>query len=85
MNRMQEIEARVINKSGNSSGVGTGMRIPGMKIGTQISPGGPRYEDVIWLIEKVKKCKEFIRTATYEKKEDMFVGQKLIEEIDAGK
>ena len=56
-----------------------------MKIGTQISPGGPTYEDVMWLIEKVKTLKTFIRSATYQKEDDTHMALKLIEDIEKGK
>lgn len=61
------------------------MQIPGMKIGTQISPGGPSYEDITWLIEKVQKVKAFISSASFSKKEDLMQAEMLFKEIEDGK
>lgn len=79
MTRIMRILAQVVNKSGNPSGVSAGnMRIPGMKIGTQISPGGPSYEDIVWLTEKIDRCKDLLgRIGTQE-------AQEIIKEIDEG-
>lgn len=62
MTRLETIRSRVIQKSHQEASVGTGkMRIPGMKIGTQMAPGGPTYEDVMWLLEKIEKAKEILK------------------------
>lgn len=86
MERLKQIEARIVNKAGNPSGVSAGnMKIPGMKIGTQMTPGGPTFEDLVWLIEKVKAMKNFIRTATYEKDDDKHMALKIAEDVENGK
>ena len=86
MNRVEEIKVKVENKAGKESGISSGgMHIPGMKIGTQMSPGGPTFEDVIFLVEKIQKCKAFISTAEYSTKEDLNKAKNLFKEIEEGK
>lgn len=85
MNRIQEIKARVVNVANRETSVGAGkMRIPGMKIGSQMSPAGPKLEDVVWMAEKLEKAAEFLKTAVYEKEDDMHTAQKMVYEIEGG-
>lgn len=86
MGRIEDIQSRVDMKAGSEGRVGSGgMRIPGMKIGTQIAPGGPTFEDVMFLIDKVQKCKAFISTANYSNKEDMEKARVIFNEIESGR
>lgn len=86
MKRLIEIKARIIQKSGNQSGVSAGnMKIPGMKIGTQISPGGPTYEDIAWLIEKVELARIFMLSCKFERETDRLSSEKIIHDIDNGR
>ena len=86
MDRLADIKSRVIQKSGNQSGLSTGkMKIPGMKIGTQIAPGAPSWEDILWLAEKVEKLKDFMRGCGYSNIPDRDGAWKLIREVEGGK
>ena len=85
MDKLNTIEAKVLNKAGKETEVSDkNMRIPGMKIGTQMSPGAPSYEDIMWLVSTVKKCRQFIKSTSYEHEEDMLHGKKIVEDIDKG-
>lgn len=62
MQKIERIKACVTSKSGKQTGVSTGeMKIPGMNIGTKLAPGGPTLEDVMWLIERLERCKDLIQ------------------------
>lgn len=81
MRRIDEIRARVVNVANREAAVGTGMRIPGMKIGTQLSPRGPSLEDINWIIELLERAGKFIETAEYVKEDDRLVAQRLVAEV----
>ena len=81
MKRIETIRARVINTANRETQVGSDMRIPGMKIGTRMSAGGPTFEDINWLIDLAERAVKFIETAHYVKEEDMLVAQRFVSEI----
>ena len=86
MKRVELIRARITKVAQRETGVGNGaMRIPGMKIGAQMTPGGPDYEDIVWLCDKVEMLAMFAKTATYTEKKDMHVATKLVLDIEQGR
>lgn len=83
MNRIQLIRARVLKTAQKETATGTGtMRIPGMKIGTQMNPGGPNFEDVVFLCDELEKIGEFLKTAEFTNQADSHIAQKFIHEIN---
>ena len=85
MKRINSIRARIVNISGKETGIGGSMRIPGMKIGTQMAPGAPNYEDIMWMADSLEKVAEFLKSAEYVAVEDAHVAKKLAEDIEEGR
>lgn len=77
MNRIEDIRARIIQKSAKDTmGKGNELRIPGMSIGTRIAPGGPTFEDIVWLTEKLGQAVKILKGSSDEN------ARKLADEIE---
>jgi hypothetical protein len=83
MRRISEIRNRVTYAASRETAVSQGkMRIPGMKIGSQMSPAGPKLEDVIWLCDTLEQAAAFMKTAEYTTEKDMHMAMKLVHDIE---
>ncbi len=80
MSRLDEINSKVVHMAGKPLGPSE-MRIPGMKIGSQLYPNGPTIEDLLWMSAKLIKCKQFLESCSLQG-EELDGAKLLIREIE---
>jgi hypothetical protein len=55
-----------------------------MKIGTQMSPAGPKLEDIVWLCDRLEQAAGFLKSAAYKEENDMHLAMKMAHDIESG-